>query len=282
MPYPSSVQQVQQGDNQILVVDNPLASARISLFGAHVTSFIPKADGRERLWLSPITKFDAKTSLRGGIPVCWPWFADQFPSDEAGLRPHGFVRTQNWQLLSSKDNADGSTELELGIETDPVPGFPGRAKLSYTITVGNSLDMILCTRNTGDTSFTITGALHTYLAVPDLNQTQIEGLVGKYIDKTRGMQEFDVPSPYGFSSETDNIHLCQVPAIKVTSAGETTHVGASGHDSYVVWNPGAEEAKKVDNIPDQDYLKFLCTEAAITSPISIGPGETHVLGHSIG
>ncbi|UAA40424.1 D-hexose-6-phosphate mutarotase [Paraneptunicella aestuarii] len=278
MELPQSVSIQQQGNNQILCIDNQHASMKLSLFGAQVFSFVPKHDGRERLWLSPLTHLDGSETIRGGTPLCWPWFANQFPQGSSVLPAHGFVRNQYWQMISCEEDTNG-THLVLECPNTSAQGFPYSAKLTVEITVSSELEIKLITENIGDEAFNITAALHTYFAVDDLSSYFIYGVTGEYLDKTRAMNRFTTPSNYQLSEETDRIHYSDSRAIALCNhdGSQKTEITQEGHDSIVIWNPWQEEARKVSNIPDADYVKFVCIEAAVTQELSIVPGEQHQL-----
>ena len=283
MELPKSVTIEQQGNNQLLCIDNQYAKAKISLFGAQVISFIPKKDGRERMWLSPLTHIDGSETIRGGTPVCWPWFANQFPEGNSSLPAHGFVRNQNWVIVSCEDSQN-NTHIVLECPVTKGNGFPYSAKLTLEITISDTLVMTLITENTDDTKFSITGALHTYFAVENLPDCVIHGMSGEYLDKTQDMNRFPTPELYKLNDETDRIHYTDSKSLALCNEDDSdkTTISNEGHDSTVIWNPWKEEAKNVSNIPDADYVKFVCIEAAVTQGLTITPGEQHRLTQKIG
>ena len=150
---------------QVLEVDNDHARASISLFGGHIISFIPKYDQRQRLWLSEQAIFDAHHSIRGGVPVCWPWFGDHQATrvDQSDKRfpAHGYVRKQQWLIVDCQDTPKG-TEIILQPNSSQGDGFEGHAQLTLIIKVGLRLSMQLVTKNLGEKPFSFTCALHSY------------------------------------------------------------------------------------------------------------------------
>lgn len=275
MQLPASVSIEKQNDNQIITIDNQYSKTKISLFGAQVFSFIRKADGRDRMWLSPLTHTDGRETIRGGTPVCWPWFANQFPNDDTTLPIHGFVRNQLWELFLVEEMNTG-TRLVLHCPNTKDKGFEYSAKLTLEVLVEEQLTLSLCTENTDESPFKITGALHTYFAVDDIHQIRMNGLDGSYLDKTRNMQRFQVKKTNSIHEETDRIHFSESSELTLTDEHQQTIITASGHDSIVIWNPW-EKAKTVSNMPNDGYLHFVCIEAAITQGIMIPPNELHVL-----
>lgn len=263
----------------LLDVENAAGRATISLFGGQVLSFTPRHDGRERLYLSKLARLDGSKSIRGGVPVCWPWFGAH--KHDSTQPAHGYVRTRQWRLVESQESAE-QTVLLLQAEDSSGPGFPGAARLQLRVSVSTNLELQLLTTNTGDIAFPLYCALHTYFAVDDIRQTQLEGLHGEYSDKTRDWAHFATPLPYGFSEETDRIHLQPSPNVTIVqNSGARTRVGSSGHDSIVVWNPWTECARNFPDMEAQDYTKMLCVETALTQGYTVEPGQTHKLIQTI-
>jgi glucose-6-phosphate 1-epimerase len=262
----------------ILEVENAHATARISLFGAQVLSFKPKHDGRERLFLSTKARWDGSKSIRGGIPLCWPWFGMH---REPGKYPaHGYVRTRNWQLLATEDT-ESATRLVLGIEDTTGPGFDGNSALTLEILLGRQLAISLITTNTGAAPFNLSCALHTYFAVNEITSTKLEGLQGTYSDKTRNWAMLPTPKPYSFTEETDRIHLYAAPTVSIVDEAATTRVHSTGHDSIVVWNPWEENARKLPDMADADFKHMLCVETASTQGLVLAPNQIHTLTQAI-
>jgi glucose-6-phosphate 1-epimerase len=258
----------------VLEIENAHASASISLFGAQVLSFKPKHDGRERLFLSTKARWDGSKSLRGGIPVCWPWFGAHA---EAGKYPaHGFIRTRQWQLLATED-AESATLLRFGIDDTGGPGFNRTAALTLQVLLGRQLSVTLTTTNKGSIPFNLGCALHSYFAVSDISRVRLEGLQGNYSDKTRNWAMLPTPDPYLFMEETDRIHLHAAPTVSIIDKENTTRVHSKGHDSIVVWNPWEENARQLPDMAEEDFRHMLCVETALTQGLLLEPDEVHSL-----
>jgi glucose-6-phosphate 1-epimerase len=263
----------------LLDVSNAHASATISLFGGQVLSFTPHADGRERLFLSRLARLDGSKSIRGGIPVCWPWFGAH--KEDRTLPAHGYVRTRPWLLLESVDTPD-YTQLLLQCSDSSGTGLEGQAQLQLRIRIGQQLQLALLTTNTGTAPFPLSCALHSYFAVSNVHQTRLEGLTGDYSDKTRDWAHFATPAPYTFTEETDRIHLAPAAEVVIADGTERTVVQSSGHDSIVVWNPWTECARNFPDMEAQDYTRMLCVETALTQGYKLAPGQTQELVQQIG
>jgi glucose-6-phosphate 1-epimerase len=259
---------------QILYINNAFASAEISLFGGHILSFKPKYDHRERLWVSQNALFDGKKAIRGGIPICWPWFGEH--KSITNLAAHGYVRTQTWQVLSCEET-DTATTVTLKPQTSADDGFEGDAQLTLVLHFGQQLTIQLLTTNLGNTPITYNCALHSYFAISDIKQCELLGLSEQYSDKTRGYQIFNTPQPYRFNEETDRVHQEQPKTLTITDGENKTDVLSSGHDSLVVWNPWQAKSISMADMADDGYLTMLCVETAVTQGQEVAPKATHIL-----
>lgn len=272
MQLPSSIQRQKRDFVDVLEINNKHAKATISLFGGHLLSFAPHHDGRDRLWVSESAIFDNKTPIRGGIPVCWPWFSDAHNQDRNDLPSHGFVRNQNWQLKAVEENSDG-TRVVLSPENAQGPGWANHCDLTITFDIGSYLTVNLETRNAGKRPVSLNCALHSYFSVNNIDNVSLEGLTGIYRDKTKNWQEFETPSPYTIHAETDRIHLSALPEINIVDQHQT-RINSEGHDSIVVWNPGSENSKKMKDMADDGYKTMVCVETAVTQTKILQPNES--------
>ncbi|MFT6805864.1 MAG: glucose-6-phosphate 1-epimerase [Glaciecola sp.] len=259
---------------QLLHIENAFAYAEISLFGGHILSFKPKHDHRERLWVSQHAFFDAKKPIRGGIPICWPWFGAH--KSKTNLAAHGYVRTQTWQIFSCEETSIGTT-ITLKPQTSTGDGFEGDAELVLVVHIGQQLTIQLSTTNLGYTPLTYNCALHSYFAISDIKQCELLGLSKQYSDKTRGYQILDTPQTYTFNEETDRVHQEQPKTLTIADGEIKTDILSSGHDSIVVWNPWQEKSINMGDMTDDGYLTMLCVETAITQGQEVAPKATHVL-----
>ncbi|MEN6586671.1 MAG: D-hexose-6-phosphate mutarotase, partial [Sulfuricella sp.] len=156
-------------------VANSLAESTIALQGAHVMTFQPR--GQEPvIWLSKFAKFAPGKSIRGGVPICWPWFGPH--ATDAALPGHGFARTVMWQVLETKALADGASFLRFGlVENDATRAqWPHASSAELEVTVGSALKVELVTRNSGNAPFVLGEALHTYFHISDVAKMKIAGL----------------------------------------------------------------------------------------------------------
>lgn len=259
-----------------LHIDNGFATATVSLFGAHVLSFIPKSDGQERLWVSPHAYLNGERPIRGGIPICWPWFSHDHGKEKGALPSHGFLRTQVWQVTESFDDSEG-THISLAPSFSRAEGFEYDCSVALDIVVGEKLTVALKTTNTGLIPFTFNCALHTYFHIEHIKNTYLEGITGDYKDKLDGWAVKATPSPYGFTSETDRIHVAPIAQATILMNDKPfTMIGSENNDSLVVWNPWQSAASIADMDPF-GYKHMLCVEAAVTQGKYLQPNESHTL-----
>jgi glucose-6-phosphate 1-epimerase len=257
-------------------------SAEIALFGAHLLSFIPNSDGRERLWLSPSAVMNKSKPIRGGVPICWPWFSNISPSNEVNqqLPAHGFVRTQDWHVHAITENQD-ETVIMLSPNQLGMFGFSSRVLVFVEFSFSEKCRIKLITKNESKQAVKFTAALHSYFNVNDIHQTEILGIEGEYLDKTRGNAIFKQSKPYLFTRETDRIHLQsdnqKFELITVNTNNGNIAIEQRGQDSVVVWNPWQERSKTMADMQDTGYLDMLCIEAAVTQGIDIAVNAQHEL-----
>ncbi|MBL8479465.1 MAG: D-hexose-6-phosphate mutarotase [Sterolibacteriaceae bacterium] len=260
-------------------IDTAFASASIALQGAHVISYQAKGHA-PLIWLSPQAKFAPGKSIRGGVPVCWPWFGAH--ATDARFPGHGFARTAPWQLLDARVLPDGRLRLEFElIQSDATRAqWPCASTVRNSVTVGQELEVELATTNTGSTSFQLGQALHTYLVVGDIRRIDIAGLDGcEFIDKVGGTARRRQQGPVRFTQETDRIYLATrgCCAIRDPALERSILITSTGSRSTVVWNPWIEKAEKMGDFGPDGYLGMVCVETANAAEdvITLAPGATH-------
>jgi glucose-6-phosphate 1-epimerase len=268
-----------------VVISNALSSAEVYLHGAHVTAFRPRG-AESVLWLSDIADFRPGRPIRGGIPVCWPWFG---PHPTGGSLPqHGFARLSDWGVTGTRASPDGRTELRLLLEDDEDTRalWPHPFSLELRVVVGEALEVELTTRNVGPDVVAIGGALHTYFRVADINRVSVDGLAGcNYIDKVDGCRIKRQEGLISFCGEVDRVYL-DAPGdcvIDDAALGRRIHVGKNGSRTTVVWNPWANRSKGMADFPDEGYRTMVCVEAtnAESDVYSVPPGGEHTLSQVI-
>jgi D-hexose-6-phosphate mutarotase len=278
---PGLVFKVGPGELMSAEITNKLATANIALHGGHVLSFQPHGQ-QPVLWASRYSHYTAGKAIRGGIPICWPWFAAH-PTD-AGKPAHGFARISLWTVLGSETTAEGATRLRLGLaDTEATRAlWPYPFQLELTITVGANLSVELLIRNPGPAPFTCTGALHSYFSVSDIAHVTIQGLEGcAYLDKVAGNQRREQTGPVTISGETDRIYLDTTADCFIVDPGwqRQVRVAKQGSRTTVVWNPWVDRAGQLADFGDEEYRQMVCVEAVNTANdiITLSPGSRHLL-----
>ena len=258
------------------------AEVTVLLHGGQLVSWIPAGD-QERLYLSPSAVAGPGQAVRGGIPVCFPQFAQIGP-----LPRHGLLRERSWQWLNGAQRGDvmiGVLKISDDEATRALWPHKFEAELSFSFS-GLQLEVELAITNTGDAAtdkpFEFTAALHSYLRIDDLQRTRLAGLYAvRYLDKLTGKTQPQEMDPFSFAGEIDRIYfdshqLNKGPLALATAMGRMS-INNVGFEDVVVWNPGPVKAAGLVDLPDEDWQRFLCVEAAaIGTPITLAPGQEWV------
>ncbi|QYZ66702.1 MAG: aldose epimerase [Gammaproteobacteria bacterium (ex Lamellibrachia satsuma)] len=272
-----------EGGFPFIEIDNGKATALISPYAGQVLSFCPAGESQDLLFLSDQAYYQDGKAIKGGIPICWPWFG----SDPEGLgRPgHGFVRNRDWSVVSTDATSEGDTRVVLGlVDTEETKAiWPHAFRLNIEITVGNSLTVELVTRNTGEQTFTITQAFHTYFRIGDIARVKVLGLEGlDYLDKTDSGVEKTQAGEITISSEVDRIYMDAPDELVIDdeALSRRIHISSAGSRTAVVWNPWAEISRDMADLGDEDFQRLLCVETAnaASETVELPPGsESRVL-----
>ena len=274
-----------RGGLERLVLEAGEGETHVYTHGANVFHFQPKG-GRPVLTASSRSEFEAGApgkAIRGGVPICFPWFGGK--AGEPAAPPHGVARLLTWGIDSVTREADGRLKAVLSLASgDFTRGkFPHDFALSLTVTVGRSLAMTLAVRNTGGAPFTFEEALHSYLAVSDARQIAIAGLEKTtYIDKTDAFKrKVAGDEPLVLTGETDRVFLGTRATVSVSDPAWQRRivVSKSGSDTTIVWNPWSEKAKTIPDLGDDDWTGMVCVETAnaADNAITLAPGQTHTV-----
>ncbi|MGV9713357.1 aldose epimerase family protein [Gordonia sp. NPDC003424] len=253
----------------------------ISVFGGQVVSFVPTGSPDDVLWLSPALAAPP-TPLRGGVPVCWPYFARE--GQAADVPSHGYARTARWELITGRAIDDGRTELVLA------PTGLDHLDLGVTMTlrVGATLEIGLHTRNQGAVPVTITEALHNYFRVSDVRDVVVEGVAGlTYLDKFDNAKEVFQHGDWTLPADPARCDRLYPDArghyrLVDPGLGRVIEVSARAAATVVVWNPGAEVADGMADVGEH-WSGFLCVESANAGPdtVTLAGGGTHTLWQTI-
>lgn len=248
-------------------------------------SYRPRGN-HEVLWGSPSAAFEISNAMRGGIPVCWPWFADHHV-DPIGMPIHGIARTQRFNVIATRMLTDGGVQVCLAIEDSPatLPLWPYAFKLDVTITVSSFLSVEWTAHNPGDRPYHYTGALHPYFFVSNVRDLTLHGLEGTdYLDKYDQNRRKHQDGPVSFHASIDNVYVSTTSDMAIEDPGfrRTIHLRKHGSRTSVVWNPGLDDAAMPD-VGAGQHPFFVCVEAAnaANDVVTVMPGEQGKLGMEI-
>jgi len=251
-------------------IENPYAEAEISPYGAHVLSYTPKGE-KDLLWLSEKSWFEEGKPIRGGIPVCWPWFSD------AGTPKHGIARIAMWEMETARVEADMSTTLIFSLDRQAFCGLTAR----LLVNVGPALSLALRTKNHSTSSRTLSEALHTYFAVKDITKVSILGLEQDDLPESEKLFPNFRKGRLTFRQETDLVCYPDEKTLVIDDqgAGRKIRVERAGSATAVVWNPWIAKSKAMPDFGDDEYKTMVCVEAANARDGVVGiiPGSAHTL-----
>lgn len=241
------------------------ASAVISFYGAQVLSYQPEP-GKELLWLSPKAQWHNQSAIRGGVPICWPWFGSAsttFNPQQIRLSNHGLVRNRLWQLIQQQNSSSG-VSVTLQIVVDDLPHHTGPATLQFCLTLNDSLSMALSCSNV----LAQQAALHSYFSVRDINSVLIRPLPTRYYDKLRDETMHDARASSDINAETDRIYPDSARQLRIDNINADISLQQTGHDATVVWNPWIDKSQQTADLTSDSYQQFVCVETArlATSP----------------
>lgn len=269
------------GGQAIVEVKNQRANAEIILQGAHLISWAPEGE-EPVVWLSEDAKFAEGKSIRGGVPVCWPWFGPH--ETDASFPAHGFARTVPWTLTETQQLGEHSTRLVFSIEQSEATKatWPYDCELEMVFLIGQSLEIDLVTKNTGDEAFIIGEALHTYFAVSDAGKISIQGLDEcTYLDKVDNYARKQQQGAITIDTEVDRVYLDTSTDCIIEDPGmnRCIRINKTGSRSTIVWNPWEEVANKMGDLGENGYLNMVCVESgnAVENLVTVQPGGQHHL-----
>lgn len=254
-------------------VTHESCTARIFEQGAQLVAF-QAALQPPMFWVSDAEPYEAGAAIRGGIPVCWPWFGPH----PAGLGPaHGLVRNAPWSLFLA-EQVDAGVRLGFCIELVGPPYAGLRAELVFEL--GAQLKLELTTINTSGSAQVVSCALHSYFPVGDVRQVQLYGAAGRrYADALKPEQSvcLETKDSLRVDRELDRIYYGSAPW-EIHSPALNLRIDCQGSSSTVVWNPWVEKSARLSHFNPTDYLSMLCVETANcgADSLSLAPGQRHV------
>jgi glucose-6-phosphate 1-epimerase len=276
------IAQVCEGDGGLsrVNVTSPLAHGEMYVHGAHVTSWRP-AGSEEVLFLSSKSRWEEGQAIRGGIPICFPWFRGK--ADDPHAPAHGVVRTRSWQLYSIVENNAG-VAVTMFIESDEQTRrwWPAEFRLVHRVTFGSELKLELVCINTGKTPLHFEEALHTYNRVGDVGTVRLQGLDGtRFLDNTDSNKEKTQLGDVTIASQTDNAFINTQKAVDLLDPKLRRRIRLrKAHSSTtVVWNPWQEGARGLRDLGEGEWKQFLCVEASniMGAAVTVAPGQEHTI-----
>lgn len=275
-----------RGGLMLIEIDNGLVRATLTTHGAQVLSYRPAEARDDLLFVGERAYFAPDQEIKGGVPICWPWFGRDPAEPERII--HGFARLRDWSVLACETRPDGAIWVCFGLADDEATRvlWPHDFNLWVEVTVGATLSVSLTTRNAGDEPFAITQGLHAYFKIGDPAQVRVLGLDGcRYLDKAA-----DAPSdavgvqsgPLGFEAEVNRIYESVPPSLVIEDDALRRRIRIDSHHSRtcVVWNPWIAGARAMPDLDDEDYLRFVCVETvnAASEVIRVAPRQEARIG----
>lgn len=262
-------------------VTNTKANAKVALNGAHLFHY-QRVGERELLWLSDISYFEDGKAIRGGIPICWPWFG--FNKDDVSLSQHGFARTSLWEFKSSNETTDSTTLVfTLSDTKETLEVWNYKFSLELKIAISDTLTLELKTTNLDTKEFILTQALHTYFSILNISNVIVKGLDKKpYLDAL-SWQNMVQDGDIRFEREVDRVYQNIDNTITLVDIDREITIKNEGSSSVVVWNPWIEKTKRMSAMKEDAYTTMLCIESAnaFNDARVLKPNESHTLKATI-
>ncbi|PKE28788.1 D-hexose-6-phosphate mutarotase [Rahnella sp. AA] len=253
----ATISQRQIDELPVIVVSHPKVKAAVALQGAHLLSWQPAGEAPV-LWMSSASAFKDGVAIRGGIPICWPWFGP------AGKPSHGFARNFPWALTDHTESNEGVI-LTLTLKSSPesLELWPHEFVLTARFTLGETCHIEL--ESTGD--FKANSALHTYFNIGDIADVTVKGLGAHFIDKVDGAKVKEEGGDLTFTGQTDRIYTQPQAVSEIVDPvlKRTLVVAHENNADVVAWNPGSALSVSMADMPDDGYKTMVCVETAQVS-----------------
>jgi glucose-6-phosphate 1-epimerase len=265
-------------------IASPAAVGEMYLHGAHVTSW--RSTGAEEvLFLSSKSRWQDGVAIRGGVPICFPWFGDK--ADDPSAPAHGFVRTKSWQLDDVVlSGGDVTVTMSTSGDESTKQWWPADFCLTYRATFGNELRLELELHNCGTTPLRFEEALHAYHRVGDVRMVRLVGLDGiRYVDKTDSYREKNQQGDLVVTGETDRVYLNTKNSVALQDSvlGRGVEVVKENSLTTVGWNPWADKASKMSDLGGNEWTQMLCIETSnvLGFAVEVSPGHRHRMKASV-
>lgn len=263
---------------EYIVIENAFAEAKIALQGAHLFYYQKKGES-PLLWLGDKAQFEPGKAIRGGVPICFPWFGKN--RADVTLLQHGFARNQLWEWVSSEEREEGSTHIQLQLTANETTRkvWDYAFILQLDVIIGSELVITLTTTNQDQKPFELTQALHTYFNISDIDTIQIDGLDGTIYHNNLDGQEYSQDGDLIINQEVDRIYYPHSDSTIIQDSERTVTLISEGVHALVVWNPWIDKAKAMVDMSDEGYRKMICLETANAGRdiVVVEPNGSHSL-----
>lgn len=259
---------VDEHDQVAVVVDTPVARGKVYLHGGHISEYQP-AGHQPVLFMSEASRYQRNEPIRGGVPVCFPWFGNR--KNDPNAVAHGTARISPWELVNIATAGD-DVRVRLAVTIDDL-------EVHLTASFGQSLIMAMEVENRGTVDATYEQALHTYFSVGNVKTISIHGLESyAYLDKLQHMARIEPASePIQFAGEVDRVYLTDDTSTQIVdpTIGRTISIDPTGSRSTIVWNPWINKAAAMPDFGDDQWPSMVCVETGNVGDraITLQPGE---------
>ena len=259
-------------------ITTPAAAGEMYLHGAHVTSWQPRG-AEEVFFVSSKSRWQSGVAIRGGVPICFPWFGDK--ADDPKAPAHGFVRTKAWQLDAIALSGNAVTvSMSTGNDENTKQWWPAQFRLTHRATFGPELSVELELHNIGAASLRFEEALHSYYRVGDARMARLEGLDAvHYVDKTDGNREKVQQNSVVIAGETDRVYVNTRGPVELHDPllHRRIRIAKENSATTVVWNPWVDKAKGMPDLGDNEWTQMLCLETSnvLGYAVEVAPGQRH-------
>jgi D-hexose-6-phosphate mutarotase len=250
------------------------STAEIYLHGAHITGF-QKNGEPPLLFMSRLSHFAAGKAIRGGVPICFPWFGQR-----EGDVMHGFARVTEWNLIETATTPDGGVTVRFRLPSTAAHAAWPAYRAEFVVAVTDRLAMeLIATNESADRNFDFENCLHTYFAVGDIRDVSIAGLKGAhYLDKTdNGARKLESADAIRITAETNRVYPDNPGAVEIHDKKfqRTIRVEKFNSHSTVVWNPWTTQ-KMPDDFDPAEHQHMVCVESGNVwqNKITLAPGAT--------
>lgn len=252
-------------------LENEYWQVEICAYGGQILKARHRAFADDVIFLGKKAAAGDGRSIRGGVPVCWPWFG---ASAVDGRPIQGFARTAVWQLEKIEKEF---IRLQLPVSAVPPEWVDFSFELFAEIRIGEELENTLVMKNTGSVPVPVSCALHTYFSVSDCEKIQLEGLEGTPFTVKGGPEQPGESAPLQINGEICRLYLPQTAPVVISDPVRRRKITVSKENSSstLVWNPGAERCRQIGDLMPEEFHDFVCVECnrAGTDTLCLLPGK---------